>query len=248
MGRAPPTRDTVGLGTGGHVMIIDLPIANNPELIEVDLVPPSDRSDIDLRRTSRLVSLSIPLVSSLDLRLLNESSPQVAEYIRQNTHIYEAKMLALACSFVSNPEPLVRAVISVSLICEDSTMREGPIAWCLEPRRITKSASTRPMKLSFDLTLPPKAAMELGDQQRVEEKNDIMLAYGEGTPSPEWLFRRTRHNNFDGIHWLGMVALIPRQELTIARIALAAAVRHRKWGVIRYTAKLPEQISRMALS
>jgi hypothetical protein len=229
-------------------VIVDMPIARVPQLVAIDLVPPVDRSDIELRRTSGLVSLSIPVVNPLDLRLLNESSPQVAEYIRQKAPVYEGKVLTFACSFVSDPEPLVRAVIAVSLICGDSTMREGPIAWCLEPRHITKSAPTRPMKLSFDLTLPPKAAMELGDERRVEENKYVMLAYGEGTSSPEWLFRRTRHNNFDGIHWLGMVVLVPREEPSVARIALTAAVQHRKWGVIRYTARLPEQISRVTLS
>jgi hypothetical protein len=229
-------------------VILTVPIPENPELVEVDLIASVDRSDTDTRRTAGLVSVGLPLVVPLDLAQISKNSPLIAAYVRENKKVHIAKALALPCSFTSGSHPLISAAVAVSLICESGVSQHEPIAWCLDPRQITKPIQAREMKLSFDLAIPPKFGMELGDRYPLEDDRYILLAHGEGTSTPEWWFRRTRHNDFDGIHWLGMMILLPRNEPATARLALTAAVRHRKLGFLPYSAHLPEQVRQVTLS
>lgn len=157
---------------------------------------------------------------------------------QRRTH--EIKSLRLACSFTSRSHPVVRAGVTVSLALDDRGPDDAPIAWCLQPARIDKPTRSLPAKLSFDITVPPKATVELGPpQDSATRQHYIILAHGEGTTAPEWVFRRTSQNDFDGIHWLGMVMLLPQEAPATAQIALTATISHHTLGIIPCTADLP---------
>jgi hypothetical protein len=247
----------MGLETssGGNPVIIDVPLPEEPDLMGIDLLPEDERSpDLpesgDLPdRVSRLVAVGRPLLNPIDADQLAKASPHINAYLLQHKHSYEAKTLAFPCSFVSRSHPLVRAAVAVSLTSDGQAAEDTAVAWCLQPDRVNKPVLGHPFKLSLNFTVPPKASVEVGSpEQRPEIERYIILAYGEGTPDPEWLFRRTGQHDFDGLHWLGMVVMFPRNAPATARFALTAAIRHKKIGIVPYSADLPEQISSIALN
>jgi hypothetical protein len=220
-------------------IIIDIPFPKQQYLVDVDLIPEGDRADIPSRVTS-IVSVSELIASPLDLNQIAKDNPHLRAYLQQLRRTHEVKSLSFACSFASNSHPVIRAAVEVSLTRNDQATDVTPIAWCLEPSRIDKPASSFPAKLSFEIALPPKAKVEVGPRQEsVHKERYILLAHGEGTATPGWLFRRTSQHDFDGIHWLGMVVLLPRKAPVTAQISLAAAIRYRKLGIIPCSADLP---------
>jgi hypothetical protein len=229
-------------------MIIEVPLPEKPELIAIDLTPEGDRSQPLPEQISSLVSVGRPLLNPLDADQLAKESPHISAYLRQNKRSYGAKTLALPCSFASRSHPLVSAAVAVSLT-SDSQAGEIPVAWCLQPDRVNKPVLGRPFKLSLDISLPPKASFEVrSPEQRPGIEHYIILASGEGTADPGWQFRRTGQHDFDGIHWLGMVVMFPRNTSVTAQLALSASIRYKKIGIIPCSADLPAQISSVALN
>ena len=172
----------MGLETSseGKPVIIDVPLPEEPDLIGIDLVSEAERSRDLPERVSSLVSVGRPLVNPLDTDQLAKDSPHISAYLLQHKLSYEAKTLALPCSFVSRSHPLVRAAVAVSLTGDSQAGEDSPVAWCLQPDRVNKPVLGRPVKLSLDITVPPKASVEVGSpEQRPETERYIILAYGE---------------------------------------------------------------------
>jgi hypothetical protein len=238
----------LGSSAASHNVIVDVPLPDEPCLIDIDLIPAGDRSGVPSRVTS-LVCVSEPVISPLNVDQVAGDNPHLSAYLQQQRRTHEVKILTFACSFASRSHPVMRAVTAISLTRDDQAAEHAPIAWCLRPARVDKPARSLPAKLSFDLAVPPKAKVELGPRQEDPHKERyIILAYGEGTAAPEWLFRRTRQHDFDGIHWLGMVVLFPRKTPATAQIALTAAIKSVKFGILPCLADLPERISRFPLN
>jgi hypothetical protein len=229
-------------------MIIDLPLPADPRLIDVDLIPEGDRYDAP-SRISSLVSVSAPVVGPLDIDKAARNYPHLSAYLQQRRHTHELKTLSIACSFASRSHPLLRAAIVISLTRDDQATDHTPIAWCLQPDRVDKPVRTLPTKLSFDIAVPPKAKVEVGPaQEDPNRERYVILAHGEGTATPEWLFRRMSKHDFDGTHWLGMIVLLPRKTPVTADIALTATIRDKKLGVIPCSADLPQLVNPFPLT
>jgi hypothetical protein len=231
----------------GHSVNVDVPLPGEPCLIDIDLIPAGNRSGVPNRVTS-LVCVSEPVISPLDVDQVANDTPHLSAYLQQRRRTHEVTSLTFACSFTSRSHPVIRAVVAISLTRDDQAVEQAPIAWRLQPNRIDKPTRTLPAKLSFDIAVPPKAHVEVGPiQEDPHKQRYIILAHGEGTTEPEWLFRRTSQHDFDGIHWLGMIVLLPRKTPATAQIALTSSIRHHKLGIIPCSADLPERISRFPL-
>lgn len=237
----------LGSSPEDHRVILDVPLPHEPCLIDIDLIPAAERSGVSSRLTS-LLCVSEPVISPIDVDHIAKDNAHISAYLQQRRGTHLVKSLAFACSFASRSHPLIRAAIAISLTCDDPVAEHAPIAWCLQPARLDKPTRTLPAKLSFDIAVPPKAQVQLGPrQENAHKERYIILAHGEGTAVPEWLFRRTSQHDFDGIHWLGMIVLLPRKTPTTAGVALTAAIKDKKYGILPCSANLPEQISRFPL-
>lgn len=229
-------------------MIVDIPLPAHPSLINVDLTPAGDRSGAP-SRISDLVSVSTPVVGPLDVDQAARDYPHLSAYLQQRRRTHELKTLSIACSFASRSHPLLRAAIVISLTTDDQATEHTPIAWCLQPDRVDKPVRSLPTKLSFYIAVPPKAKVEVGPaQEDPHRERYVILAHGEGTANPEWIFRRTSQHDFDGTHWLGMIVLLPRKAPVTADIALTAAIRDKKLGMIPCSADLPELVNPFPLT
>lgn len=233
---------------GSAGLIINIPLPSDPSLIDVDLVPAGDRSGVP-SRVSSLIAISAPVVAPLDIDEAARDYPHLGAYLQQRRRTHELKTLRIACSFASRSHRLLRAALVISMIRDDHATEDAPVAWCLQPDRVDKPVRSLPTKLSFDIAVPPKAKIEVGPaQEDPHRERYVILAHGEGTATPEWLFRRTSQYDFDGTHWLGMIVLLPKKILVTAEIALTAAIRDKKLGMIPCSADLPGPVTPFPLT
>jgi len=197
-------------------------------------------------RTSSKIFLSRPRVLAIspDRDLLGSD---LYNFMKQERRNYELRMIALACSFLSEDDPLLRATLVVSLERDDGITEDRPQAWNLQPRRLAKPSTRLQKSFSLEASFNPKARVDLSEQTSPEDDEHIVLGYGEGSSTPEWVFKRTSKHNFDGIHYLGMSAMIPRSIPSSAHLALSAKYSHRRLGIARSAFQIPAQLRQVPL-
>ncbi len=220
--------------------------ADDTKWVDIDLLQSGDRSPGTSTRLKGRVSMGIPLLMPFD-PARSTLPGRVAEYLHANEGRYDAVVLSFPCSFASGDTALRRAVVAVALTCDDD-QGEPPVAWGLAPRRLDIPIRQRSGAFDFELSVPFKAVVKVGEKQDFGAKEYILLGHGEGTSDPEWWFRRTKTSDFDGRHDLEMVIMIPHGRPASARLALSAAVRKRAGGIIPYTAALPDSIQSVRLN
>lgn len=220
--------------------------ADDTKWVDIDLLQSGDRSPEKNARLKSRVRMSIPYLTPFD-PARSTLPERVGEYLRANQGRYDAVVLSFSCSFASGDTPLRRAVVAVALTCDDD-QSEPPVAWGLVPRRLDTPVRERSGAFEFELSIPFKAVVKVGEKQDFGDKEYILLGHGEGISDPEWWFRRSKTSDFDGRHDLEMVIVIPHGRPASARLALSAAVRKRAGGIIPYTAALPDSIRSVRLN
>jgi hypothetical protein len=225
---------------------VTIELADEPEWFDVELHEPTDRAGDGGSVLANRVSIGVPILLPFGGGPAADD-PQVAEYLRLNEERYRTQLLAVPCSFTSGPEPLVGAVLTVALTSDDGPDAEQPVARCLTPRKQSRKASSRPISLELGLSASPSVRGMIGAPQQEAEETYFLLAHGEGTSDPGWLFRRTKGIDFDDVYHHSMLVTLPWQAPARARLALSASVRRRRGGIIPYTAQLPDRVREVAL-
>lgn len=226
-------------------MLVEVPF--DEDWTELGIAPGAERKDSGAESgTSSKIFLSRPRVLTLspDRDLLGS---ELYDFMRQERKSYELRMIAFACSFLSEDDPLLRATLVVSLEREDGITEDRPQAWNLQPKRLAKPSTRLQKSFSFEASFNPKARLDISERTTPEDDEYIVLGYGEGSSAPEWIFKRTSKHDFDGIHYLGMSVMMPRHTSGSAHLALSAKYSHRRLGIMRSAFQIPPQLRRIPL-
>lgn len=199
-----------------------------------------DRSALQSRRVSVGEPRAIPL------RPQDLSDGPAAEFLLQEAVSADFWLLNLTISFYPEPgEPIDSAAVGLLLTHDGSLDSPPAIAWSIWPTQLPAPISysdtvTVTAKLGF---IEPKASRTTTR----EHDNPFLLGLGEGQSDPEWRFRRSPGHEIEGIHRLAAIIRAPREVRVTGAVTIAASIRRRIAGLVRYRAVLPPGLASVSL-
>ena len=213
---------------------------SDPELVAVTLQPRrvlhgrTDLESLDFR-----VYLGAPLVTRLSADVLDHAA---AEFLRteEPQAAYYLLNLIINC-YPTYDAPLVAADVGVLLTHDGPADIPAPVAWSMTPNElITPVTGSTTVDLTANLGF-----VKAGVTHTIENAQErFLLGLGEGQSNPEWQFRATSsQHEIVGIHRLSVIVRAPSDVRCQAGIIVAATVRKRRAGLIRYRAQLPTSLA-----
>ncbi|MCX4545714.1 hypothetical protein [Streptomyces sp. NBC_01565] len=222
------------------VFEINVPL---PEMIDLPMLPQRVMHGTPGDRLTGRVSFGVPYVRPLDSDALTDLG--LREFAGQGA-VRAFRLLALQVNFAVDRDDLVLdATVGVILRNDSPTSPGAPLARTLEPMRlagpVTRS-STVAVTAKLGIVEPQVTRQTTGSGG-----DPLLVADGLGSSEPVWFFRRTGRQNLEGSYQLMMVVEVPPAARASAMLALAASVRHRKFGIIRYRAQMPPDLALVRL-
>lgn len=223
-------------------------IVELPEAVEHDaeLVPTRNLGNANEGSLPRRVSIGFSEASLLTPGTPGVA-PDLAKWLNRDRSGVVHHVIHLSCNFRRADEPIVEALLAIELSAPSA---EPPIVWSMDPLKL---ATTVTYRRAVSLTptamiIPELIGLEVGLERSAEFQTEeyYVVAAGEGEPSAEWFFRKTRAVELVGVHRLVVITRTAPTEPVIMQIALSAKVRRHFGGIIPYRAELPEDARRLA--
>lgn len=221
----------------------DIPL---PELTPVELEARSElhgRLDKSVLRTRRV---SVGQSRAAPLRPEEFYDKAAAEFLRQEAVSSDFWLLSLTISFYPDPdEPIDSAAVGL-LLTHDSYGAASPaVALSIWPARLSS-----PSDQSNSLSVTAKLGFVETQASRTTTRkhdNPFLLGLGEGQSDPEWRFRRSPDYEIEGIYHLSSIIRAPRDVRVVGAVTIAASIRRRVAGLVRYRAILPPELASVSL-
>lgn len=214
-----------------------------PEMADVDLIsdlpamlgPASPAEDREGGRLRAGTIFAMPLSSK------TVSDEGLASFIEAQAGSFDYHLLRTVCTFIdTDKQRFESAWIKVSLSRPDgeSDPDQLPVAWSLEPERLTQpSGIVRDIEISASLKLVTGKMSSTGP---VPEATYLQGKFGASS-RPTWYLKRVSGRAIDGDVDLRIVARIAGGVQGCAEVSIGAAVRRKLGRTVPYVADLASQ-------
>ena len=168
--------------------------------------------------------------------------PELAGFIKSQGGDYTFHALRLSCSFrPADDEPFTGCWVGIGLSRADGADGEPPIAWSMEPDRLSQPAHvSKTFTFKAELKLP--LAGISGSAARGSSSHAALAfvqAYGELGSEPSWEFRRIPGGDLNGMHQLKLVVRAPSGVPVQGTTSIEANIERRRFGVVKYRVTVP---------
>lgn len=180
--------------------------------------------------------ISVPLDASLagDDALLKH-------FLQKEGDGYRFHLLRLVCGFrPGKGETFDRAWLTFDLRREDGGPANRPIAWSMEPERLS-----RPVEISTTVKLNSKLGFsgaevggEIGGGEKYSRDEVFLEAYKQQQATPFWEFRTTSKVDLQGSYRLSMVVRSPAAVVTGGEVSLSVGVKQTRYLLFYEEGKL----------
>ena len=227
----------------------------------IPLIPEVIDMDVDLIRRRVLggpgahrVSGQVSIGRSEAVRLKPDSAgldADLAQALMRGIDEYHYYLVLLSCTFRADSAPVVSARLSVALRQASVRDTAEPVVWSMDPLRASTAINhRRTLRINPSVKIVPEAVGIDGSVERGSEfttNEHHIVAEGEGEGQVDWVFTATRTNDLVGIHHLSMVVRTSPRALCHADLALAAARREKRFGLVPYRAQVPPHLGTIRL-
>jgi len=179
--------------------------------------------------------ISIPL----DISLAGDDSI-LKHFLQTEAECFRFHLLRFSCGFLPKEgEAFDRARLEISLRREDDVQTDAPIAWSMQPRRLSAQVeNTKEVQIGSKLEI-----LDLGVKvgRKTTQDESFLEAFGEQSPRPFWEFKQTSMVTLQGSFQLHLIVRSPRIASTRGEVSLSVIVRRTTYRLFYKDSLFPVQ-------
>ncbi len=221
--------------------IVERPVELEPRTLKGGQ-PPADVTTLADR-----ISLGEPFVFPLTADATDKDTT-LSAFIKTNPGDYKFNLVRLGCTLhVVDGEPFKWATVGIVMErTDDPDAKPAPVAWSLQPDSLSIPVTySQKVDVGASLSIAPFWKFSVTPEVAASySQSDVYLqAVGLQESTPKWEFTQTSRVALNGSYPLLAVIVSPRDVPIACEIQFDAEIQRKKFGLIRYGARIPSVVS-----